>query len=349
MSETVKYVGCYKQRARDLAARAADGFNLVVMSEPESGTVPQSVWRKAARDAGLMYIDTYLSDDDATDPNLLAWALTNSDEWNRARGPSAVRQPLAPMIAEAQKLQAINAAKGTNKPIYANADGPGVTFAIFEKPPYNGVKNGEKGLLPYLGIRSVDWYPVVATASTDPAVVAGRQMYLPAQAAWRMRTWSDEIQAPPALYFVIIEAAKNWKAPLGVTGAQMREQVDYLMGRRSFPVPADATGKAVQYQGQVADGVIFWTANGQDGPGWNWYAGNDEQQTTMRALVSELKGSPLPTPPPNPNPPRPTPSPRSTPASTASPTSSGRRSPSPPKRRTTSTPCAPRSPRSPLL
>lgn len=287
---TVKYVGVYSQRARDLAFWASKGINLAVHWESESGNVTQAQWRQAARDAGLCYIDTYLSDADVTDQNLIGWLLKDSDEWNRARGNPAYRPDTAPFIEEAKRLALLNTAAGTDKLILANADGPGVTTAIFEKPPYNGVKNGELALLPFLTGRSIDWYPVVGTASTQPSEIARRPMHLPAQAVWRLRTWSDAAQAKPATYAAIIEAAKNWRAPLSVTPAQMREQVDYLIGNRAFPVP-DANGKPVQFQGKLVDIIVWWTANGQDGPGWRWIASTDEQLAALEEITRNIKAS----------------------------------------------------------
>lgn len=291
--ETIKYVGCYKQRARDLKAWAGRGINLALLSESENGTVGQRIWRAAARDAGLVYIDTYLDDDDANDPNLIGWSLKDSDEWNRARGPLSIRQATAPLITEAAKLAALNKAKGTNKLIFANADGPGVTFAMMEKPPYDGVKNNEKAVLPSLTLRSVDWYPVVSIPNTTPAEIARRPLYLPAMAVWRLRTWSEQIGAPPAQYMAIVEAAKGWKSPLGITGDQMRETVDYLMGSRPFTVP-DANGKPVGIQGRQIDMLVFWTANGQDGPGWNWFASNADQEAAIIDITAKIKTPSVP-------------------------------------------------------
>lgn len=293
---TVKYVGVYTQRARDLAFWASKGINLAVHWESESGNVTQAQWRQAARDAGLYYIDTYLSDGDVTDPNLIGWLLKDSDEWNRARGNPPYRPDPAPFIEEAKRLALLNATAGANKIIMANADGPGVTTAIFEKPPYNGIKNGEMALLPFLTGRSIDWYPVVGTASTQPSEIARRPMHLPAQAVWRLRTWSDAAQAQPATYAAIIEAAKNHRAPLGVTPAQMREQVDYLIGNRPFPVP-DANAKPVQFQGKLVDIIVWWTANGQDGPGWKWIASTDEQLAALEEITRSIKTPPAATQP----------------------------------------------------
>ncbi len=285
---TIKYIGCYKQRARDLKAWAGRGINLALLSESENGTVDRLVWRAAARAAGLVYIDTYASDADADDPSLIGWSLTDSDEWNRGRGPLNARQPTAPLVAEAQKLAALNAAKGTNKLIFANADGPTVTTALFEKPPYDGVKNNEKAVLPFLSARSVDWYPIISIPSTLPSEIARRPLYLPAQAAWRIRSWSDQVGAPPAQYMAIVEAAKGFKSPISVTGDQMRETVDYLMGARPFPVP-DANGKPVMVQGKQIDMLVFWTANGQDGPGWNWFASNGDQEAAIVGITAKFK------------------------------------------------------------
>lgn len=285
---TIKYVGCYRQRARDLKAWAGRGINLALLSENENGTVSQLDWRAAAKAAGLVYIDTYASDADAEDPSLIGWSLSNSDEWNRGRGPLNARQPVAPLIAEAAKLAALNQAKGTNKLIFANADGPTVTTAMWEKPPYDGVKWNEKAVLPSLTARSVDWYPIISLPSTQPSEIARRPLYLPAQAVWRMQTWCSGINAQPAQYIAIVEAAKKWSAPVGITGDQMRETVDYLMGARPFPVP-DANGKPVMVQCKQIDMLVWWTANGHDGPGWSWFASNGDQEAAIVGITAKIK------------------------------------------------------------
>jgi hypothetical protein len=100
----------------------------------------------------------------------------------------------------------------------------------------------------------------------------------------------------------IVEAAKGWKSPLGITGDQMRETVDYLMGNRPFPVP-DANGKAVMVQDQQIDILVFWTANGQDGPGWNWFASDVDQEAAIISITANVKaGGTVPTPEPAPDP-----------------------------------------------
>lgn len=282
---TLQYVGIYSQPAASLAKWRERGMTLAMHWESESGKVTQAQWRAAARAAGLVYIDTYLADADVDDPHLVGWILKDSDEWNRARGNPATRPAVAPFIAEAQKLTALNKTRGASKWIVANADGPGVTTAMWEKPPYPGIANNEKALLPHLTARSWDWYPVVNTAANTPEQIARRPMYLPAQAGWRIRTWCEAWGAPAARQIAIVEAAKGWRAPLGVTGAQMIEQAEYLMGDRPFPVP-DANARPVQYQGQLADALIFWTANGQDGPGWRWDVCTDDQLAAMKTITN---------------------------------------------------------------
>jgi hypothetical protein len=291
----LKWIGVYTQPIESFDKWAAYGTNLLVHSELKNGTVSQAAWRAAARARGFVYLDTYLSDDDADDPNLLGWILKDSDEWNRARGNPATRPAVRPMIEEAQRLRALNAARGTSKWIFANADGPGVTVALWERPPYNGVRNNEKALLPHLTARSMDWYPRVFTTSTQPTDLARRPLYLPAQAVWRLRTWSDELSAPPAAYVAIVEAARGHKSPLGITGDEMRETVDYLTGQRPFPVP-DANARPVMTHLPPIDALIFWTANGQSGPGWRWDATNDDQRLALIDITTRLKTQPPPPP-----------------------------------------------------
>lgn len=293
----VKWVGVYSQPIESFDKWKAMGVNLLVHSELKNGTVKQADWRAGARARDLHYIDTYLSDDDVNDDHLLGWVVKDSDEWNRARGNPPVRPAVAPFIAEAQRLAALNVAKGTSKWIFANADGPSVTTALWEKPPYPGIVNGEKALLPYLTARSMDWYPRVSTASTQPSEVARRPLYLPAQATWRLKTWSDQIGAQPAAYIAIVEAAKGWNSPLGVTGDEMRETVDYLMGVRPFPVP-DANAKPINVQYRAADVVVFWTANGQSGPGWKWDVMTDDERAALIDITARIKDTgmmPVPT------------------------------------------------------
>jgi hypothetical protein len=159
---------------------------------------------------------------------------------------------------------------------------------MWERPAYDGVKNGEKALLPSLTARSVDWYPSSKPPATAPSEVVRRPMYLPAQAVWRLRTWSDQVNAPPATYVAIVEAAKGWNSALSVTPDQMREQVDYLVGNRPFPVP-DANARQVQVQGRQIDILVWWTANGQDGPGWNWFASTPAQEAALIEITAKLK------------------------------------------------------------
>lgn len=293
---TLDHVGIYSQPASSLQKWRDRGMSLAMHWESESGKVTQAQWRAAARAAGLVYLDTYLADSDADDPHLVGWILRDSDEWNRARGNPATRPAVAPFIAEAQQFAALNRARGASKWIVANADGPGVTTAMWEKPPYPGIVNNEKALLPYLTGRSWDWYPVVNTAANTPAEIARRPMYLPAQAGWRIRTWCEAWGAPPAKQIAIVEAAKGWKAPLGVTAAQMIEQAEYLMGEKPFPVP-DANARPVTFQGQLANVLVFWTANGQDGPGWRWDVCTDEQLAAMKTIANRYAPRPVATQP----------------------------------------------------
>jgi hypothetical protein len=301
----VKFCAMYTMPIRLMDEAKARGINLLVHSELENGKVDQRAWRKAAADRGLPYVDTYLDDADADDPNLLGWIIRNSDEWNRVRGNPSVLPDVAPFVAEAQRLAALNAAKGTSKWIMANCDGQAALAALFEKPPYNGVKNGEKSLLPFLTVRSADIYPVVATAADTPEQRGRRPMDMPAKAAYRLRTWSDEIGAPPAMYAVFVEAAKGWNSPLGVTPDQMREQVAYLTGQKAFPFPSPTGKSTLTIQQPLIDILIWWTANGQSGPGWKWIAQTPEQaaaQTDITKALLPQQPSPIePTPVPSPD------------------------------------------------
>jgi hypothetical protein len=299
---TVKYVAMYTIPIRLMDEAKSRGINLLVHSELENGTVDQRAWRKAAADRGLPYIDTYLDDSDANDPNLLGWIVRNSDEWNRVRGNPPVLPDVAPFIAETKRLAALNAAKGTSKWIMANCDGQAALAALFEKPPYNGVKNGEKSLLPFLTLRSVDIYPVVATAADTPEQRARRPMDMPAKAVYRLRTWSDEIGAPPALYAAFVEAQKGWNSPLAVTPDQMREQVAYLAGDKAFPFPSPTGKSTLSVKQPLIDILIWWTANGQSGPGWKWIAQTPEQAAAQTDITRALLGTSLPPLPDDPAP-----------------------------------------------
>jgi hypothetical protein len=73
----------------------------------------------------------------------------------------------------------------------------------------------------------------------------------------------------------------------------MREQVDYLIGARPFPVP-DSKARPVDYQGKLVDIIVWWTANGQDGPGWRWIASTDEQLAALEEITRAIK-TPTPT------------------------------------------------------
>lgn len=305
---TVKFCAMYTIPIRLMDEAKSRGINLLVHSESENGTVDQRAWRKAARDRGLPYVDTYLDDSDCDDPGLLGWIVKDSDEWNRRRtrlDPATNKYvdylpEVAPFVAEAQRLAALNAARGMSKWIMANADGPSATTSLDQKPPYNGVANHEKTLLPYLTVRSVDWYPVNNTAANTPAEIARRPLDLPAKAVYRLRTWSDEIGAPPAMYAAFVEAQKGWKSPLGVTPDQMREEVAYLTGQKAFPFP-NVTGKTIlTIQQPLIDILIWWTANGQDGPGWKWIAQTPEQAAAQTDITKALLGtSPTPAPVPD--------------------------------------------------
>jgi hypothetical protein len=194
--------------------------------------------------------------------------------------------------------------------VCANADGPSVTTAIYEKPPYNGVANNERRLMRLLNGRFVDWYPAVNTAANTPAEVARRPDYLPAQAVQRMFDWMwDEftsgaasgdnltmVNPGSAWYGVIMEANTAANKPVAVTPARMRAQADYVLGRMPFMYPADPkfSGKTV-VQKIIDPRVrvkIDWTANGADGPGWKWIAQTDAQAQMQLDINRELLGTP---------------------------------------------------------
>jgi hypothetical protein len=168
----------------------------------------------------------------------------------------------------------------------------GVTTALWEKPPYNGVANGEREVLTAGPTAwSLDWYPVVNTAADTPDQVARRPMYLPAQGLWRLATWGQAWRVAPRARLVILEANKGYKSPLRVTPAQMAEQLEYVMGDRPFPIP-DANAKPLNVQSRLADMVVYWTANGQDGPGFDWDTTTPEQRDMMRRLIARYGGNP---------------------------------------------------------
>jgi hypothetical protein len=320
----IPFVGMYSIPARLLPEAKKRGINCIFHSESESGKVSQADWRAACRDEALRYFDFPSADldADADDPFLAGWIIRDSDEWNRVRGTSGVPDP-ARFIAEAERLAAYNAARVAagkpTVPVCANADGPAVTAAIFEKPPYNGVKNNERAVFRKVNGRFIDWYPAVQTAANTPAELAKRPDYLPAQAVQRVRDWmvlndvrDGFVPAWPAFYGVIVEANTGHNRPVAVTPERMQAQIDYLLGRASFPYPADPifSGKTIVQKIMDADAVprvkIDWTANGLDGAGWKWIAQSDAQaqkQLEINRMLLGTPDAPVPTdpvPPPTP-------------------------------------------------
>jgi hypothetical protein len=89
----------------------------------------------------------------------------------------------------------------------------------------------------------------------------------------------------------------------------MRAQVDYLIGRASFPYPADPkfSGKTVvqKFIDAVPRAIIHWTANGLDGAGWKWIAQSDAQAQAQLDINRMLLGTPYTPPAPPPAPPDP--------------------------------------------
>lgn len=321
----IPYVGMYSIPARLLGEVVKRGCNCVFHSETDDGKVNQADWRFACREAGLGYFDFPSAnlDADAADPFLFGWIIRDSDEWNRKRGTQSTLTNPAAFIAEANRLQSFNvgqAASGNRTvPVCANADGPSVTTAIYEKPPYNGVANNERRLMRRLNGRFVDWYPAVNTAANTPSEVARRPDYLPAQAVQRMFDWmADEwasympgvgeamVSPGEAWYGVIMEANTPSNKPVAVTPARMRAQIDYVLGRSPFSYPADPkfSGKTVvQKIIDVRVRVkIDWTANGSDGPSWKWIAQTDAQAQMQLDINRELLGTPTPAPPIDPPP-----------------------------------------------
>lgn len=280
------WLACYSQPYETLPKWWGRGCNIAVKAELRNGTVDQKLWRQKCREAGLPYVDTFIDASDADDPWLMGWILTDSDEWNRRykalmdTGKADQANALILRLQdEAVKLAALNKAKGTAKWIMANADGMACTAAY---GAYDGLKNQERALLPLLTMRCSDWYPVV---NTKPGEEARRPMWLPAQAVERTQTWGGMKMPtdPEPMYAAFIEGAKGWNSPLSITGDQMFQICNYLMGK-SFPGPrpnSEMTLSGVKM-------FILWSANGQSGPGWKWDAMNDEQVTAWKAICNKM-------------------------------------------------------------
>ena len=312
-SALVPYVGMYTIPIRLMGTAKSRGGNLLMKAELENGKVSRADWRAAARDNGFYYIDEYLSDDDVNDPWLLGWTLAYSDEWNRKRTRSGVDfyPDISPLMSQLDYLWQLKVRTGCTKWVHANADGMAVTASMFEKPPYNGMRGSEVPVMARLTLRTTDWYPVMKTSANTPSEIARRPMYLPAQALLRMQTWMDAAASNatppvPGDYGCIVEANTGWNSPLAVTADEMRQQRDFLLGRAAFPFPSDpvADGRqAVAKKLTVLPKVwVWWTGNGQDGPGWKWIAQSDEQATCQAAITAELLGT-APQPAPDPEPP----------------------------------------------
>lgn len=306
MDEPVVYFGVYSQPKEDAAKWAAEGITLAIHSELRlvNGvpTVNQREWRTAYRNAKIRYIDTYMDDADFDDPWLLGFIVKGADEFNRRFANGNIGESeINSYVTEAKRLATINAAKGAGKMIFINADGPHTTIALWQTPPYNGEKNKEKTVMPHSTARSVSWYPVMLTT---PGEESRRPMYLPAQAVYRQLSWSNKWQAQPAIYAAFVEAAKKFNAPLGVTGAQMEEQVAYLMAEKEFDWPtSDKPPKVAKVKLPAPCRIVcFWTQNGQDGPGWRWDVRNDDQKAAMQRIIQKYAPRPPPDPEPEPTP-----------------------------------------------
>lgn len=300
----VPYVGMYSIPMRLMPEAKARGCNTLYKAELENGNAKRGDWRAVARDLGFYYVDEP-SDDlaaDLADPFLLGWCLPHSDEWNRVRGTTL--QDPAPLVEQARNFR--TAATAAGKWVTANADGQAITTSLFEKPPYNGVKGNEVRVMRELTLRTMDDYPVNNTSANTPEQIARRPMYLPAQALYRMQRWmAMDAAAVVADYGVIVEAQKGWNSPLAVTPDQMREQRDYLLGRKPFPWPVDDVFDGSK---KTTDSIkvmprlwVWWTGNGQNGPGWKWIAQTDEQRQAQIEITTELLGTPA-APPPEPGP-----------------------------------------------
>jgi hypothetical protein len=280
---SVQYVANYTLPIELFGKALGIGANLLIASESKNGTVPQATWRTQARAAGFKYIDTPMTEDDCGDPSLIGWIIPNSDEWNRPRGNPPMLPAVGPLQLWADTLAGWNAKHGTKKLIMANADGMHVTAALWEKPPYPGITGNEKALMPRLSLRFSDWHVV---ANTTPGQEGRRPLWLPAQSVWRMRTWNQSWGSPTSLYGSFVEAAHKAGAPLSVTPAQMQTEVDHLTGVLPFDVP-DANAQPVKATENI-DILCWWTANGQSGPGWNWWASDPDQEAMMKTITGKL-------------------------------------------------------------
>jgi hypothetical protein len=323
----IPYVGMYSIPARLLGEVVKRGCNCVFHSETDDGKVNQADWRSACRETGL---GTSTSRRPTWTPTPTTRSYSAGSSRIRTNGIASAacqaclrtRPGSSPKRTGYGRSTTARIAAGKRwVPVCANADGPSVTTAIYEKPPYNGVANNERRLMRLLNGRFVDWYPAVNTAANTPAEVARRPDYLPAQAVQRMFDWMwDEftsgaasgdnltmVNPGSAWYGVIMEANTAANKPVAVTPARMRAQADYVLGRMPFMYPADPkfSGKTV-VQKIIDPRVrvkIDWTANGADGPGWKWIAQTDAQAQMQLDINRELLGTPA-TPGPVVDPPR---------------------------------------------
>jgi hypothetical protein len=82
----------------------------------------------------------------------------------------------------------------------------------------------------------------------------------------------------------------------------MREQVAYLTGDKAFPFPSPTGKSTLSVKQPLIDILIWWTANGQSGPGWKWIAQTPEQAAAQTDITRGLLGTSLPPLPDNPAP-----------------------------------------------
>jgi hypothetical protein len=241
---TVQYAAVWGQPKSSFAKWKARGINCLIAAEPENNsagqpTVPQPVWRAAARAAGLVYIDRPIPDAmggpeaDANDANLDGFLMDDEPDRrimlpaiNAAKKVADPAQKAAIMKPANDYLAAYLAlaarCRATGKPVLGNFSGPDITGAF---GAYQG--DGQKPFLPGLTELGGDWYPKNKDATRYANTLIGDMLDL-------LVKWNQAIGQPNKSLWVFLECSNqrinlaNGRAP---TEAEMDEQLAIVLAR----------------------------------------------------------------------------------------------------------------------